>query len=321
MPKTVYGLHRYTIKENGIPKTIEKLIYVDDAENGVHCNCYCENCGGKLIAKQGEVREHHFAHADSLECEGSYEVSIIKKVELILAEANSIALPVLKNVVEPGYKFSYEKAIVEGKCYDSKHHIWSKTMSLSSSKAKLFVEILFSGDYRKYTEKYKEQHKSAISINLKELHDFKPNALKEAVLNSPDYKSWIYNVKHKIHVNNVDNNFKSSVLRTFKKFNDSSTLKSEALNSDPETRARYINKGKEIYANMLKEIRFIESITTNPVCPKCESFLQVVGYGQGTYYSCTNKDCNFSLPIDCTTKTAVYTKQYGDKKTIQLKIK
>jgi hypothetical protein len=38
------------------------LIGIDDAENGLKCNCICYSCGGKLIARKGDERQHHFAH-------------------------------------------------------------------------------------------------------------------------------------------------------------------------------------------------------------------------------------------------------------------
>ena len=36
--------------------------HVDDVENGYACGCFCPACGQPLMAKQGNVRLHHFAH-------------------------------------------------------------------------------------------------------------------------------------------------------------------------------------------------------------------------------------------------------------------
>lgn len=208
MPKILYGLHKHPTQAHSISGSEENLIYIDDAANGLSCHCFCINCGGKLVAKQGEIREHHFAHSDSIECTGGYEVSIITKVELILKNAKTITLPELDDLVKPGYKFSYSIVNTEGNIMDKEKHIWSKTLSLTKDNSTLFVEILFSGDHTKYVEKYKEQKQSAISINLKELHDFTPNALREAVLNSSYHKSWIYNQKAVILETQKDSHFK-----------------------------------------------------------------------------------------------------------------
>lgn len=48
-----------------------KSVYVDDVPNGKKCGCFCAECHGALIAKQGNVKAYHFAHAngnDSIKC-------------------------------------------------------------------------------------------------------------------------------------------------------------------------------------------------------------------------------------------------------------
>lgn len=48
-----------------------KSVYIDDVPNGKKCDCFCAECHGALIAKQGNLKAHHFAHAsgnDSIKC-------------------------------------------------------------------------------------------------------------------------------------------------------------------------------------------------------------------------------------------------------------
>ena len=48
-----------------------KSVYIDDVPNGKKCGCFCKECGCALVAKQGNVKAHHFAHAngnDSIKC-------------------------------------------------------------------------------------------------------------------------------------------------------------------------------------------------------------------------------------------------------------
>lgn len=48
-----------------------KTVTIDEVPNGKKCGCVCIECGSKLVAKQGSVRAHHFAHAngnDSIKC-------------------------------------------------------------------------------------------------------------------------------------------------------------------------------------------------------------------------------------------------------------
>jgi competence CoiA-like predicted nuclease len=41
---------------------------IDEVTRGLSCECTCPSCGEAVIARQGEVREWHFAHASTLEC-------------------------------------------------------------------------------------------------------------------------------------------------------------------------------------------------------------------------------------------------------------
>ena len=60
---------------------------------GAACGCVCPGCGAALIAKQGEVLRHHFAHASDAECVGALETSLHKLAKQIIAEASKIWLP------------------------------------------------------------------------------------------------------------------------------------------------------------------------------------------------------------------------------------
>lgn len=54
-----------TPASNHIPFGIDASGAARDAtsvENGLKCGCSCPSCGGELVARQGEVRVHHFAH-------------------------------------------------------------------------------------------------------------------------------------------------------------------------------------------------------------------------------------------------------------------
>ncbi len=48
-----------------------KSVFIDDVPNGKNCGCFCSECKGALIARQGNIKAHHFAHQsgnDSIKC-------------------------------------------------------------------------------------------------------------------------------------------------------------------------------------------------------------------------------------------------------------
>ena len=57
----------YAVDSNG------KLVHVDDVPKGKACGCFCPNCKGRLLARQGEKRKPHFSHLSGTECEHAYE--------------------------------------------------------------------------------------------------------------------------------------------------------------------------------------------------------------------------------------------------------
>jgi hypothetical protein len=92
MAKLTYGL-----KES-------KLCHIDEVENGLKCNCVCPNCKEKLVAKQGEINEHHFAH-DSKECDITIaqETALHIMAKEILAEYKIIKLPKFELYSKTGF--------------------------------------------------------------------------------------------------------------------------------------------------------------------------------------------------------------------------
>ena len=54
-----------------------KVVYINNAKNGVDCECHCPACKQPLVAKNnGLIREHHFAHLNSVECEHGYQSAL-----------------------------------------------------------------------------------------------------------------------------------------------------------------------------------------------------------------------------------------------------
>ncbi len=66
---------------------------VDEVTRGLACECVCPNCGDAVIARQGEVREWHFAHAGDSHCEGGTESALHLAAKQLLLESGGLSVP------------------------------------------------------------------------------------------------------------------------------------------------------------------------------------------------------------------------------------
>lgn len=130
----------------------DKLIHINDAQQGRECNCICPNCGANLVAKKGKINEHHFAH-ESKEC----DITIAQETVLhlmakdIFSEAKTIKLP--KVILEDKFAF------------------------LDKNKYKSITDDIY---LQKKVEKYKDSTKVIDSVILeKYIDNIKPDILIE----------------------------------------------------------------------------------------------------------------------------------------------
>jgi len=113
---------------NKVPFALKKdtQIYVDvhDVERGLSCNCICPSCDTPLIAKQGEDKAWHFAHATrgtsdqtQQDCEYSFYVSVTQMAKQLFSELDCVKLllPEYRYTVEhnqPNQFYSLSKKII-----------------------------------------------------------------------------------------------------------------------------------------------------------------------------------------------------------------
>lgn len=71
-----------------------KMVYIDDVDNGIECNCLCPECKGKLVAKnKGKIKEHHFAHSNGMDCPGAQMTALHMLAQQIIEEEKQVMLP------------------------------------------------------------------------------------------------------------------------------------------------------------------------------------------------------------------------------------
>lgn len=70
-----------------------KIIHIDQAENGLACGCECITCNERLEAIQGEKRDWHFRHNKNKDCTGSQETALHQLGKQILIDNTEIVIP------------------------------------------------------------------------------------------------------------------------------------------------------------------------------------------------------------------------------------
>lgn len=84
----------YALRADGSLIHIQAL---NNDEFGIKCNCFCPECGGKLVARRGTKRIPHFAHLNGdvnvCKCCGGFESSLHKLVKDVMQKGCTISFP------------------------------------------------------------------------------------------------------------------------------------------------------------------------------------------------------------------------------------
>ncbi len=92
----------------------KKLVDIKDVERGLACQCTCFECGETVIARKGEIKEHHFAHASNKEsCTINPESVLHKYAKEVILESMGLMLPALPNSDNEAAWWTFEKVLPE----------------------------------------------------------------------------------------------------------------------------------------------------------------------------------------------------------------
>lgn len=62
-------------------------------ERGLACKCLCPGCRQPLMAKQGEIRVHHFSHVGNRSCTNGQVMALTMAAKQVLSREKRVALP------------------------------------------------------------------------------------------------------------------------------------------------------------------------------------------------------------------------------------
>ena len=164
-----------------------RMVHVDDVPRGIDCGCICPNCQEVLLARKGEVREHHFAHHS--EDRGAnlkicYMVTLYKLAEQIIKKKKRLHAPSYYGI------FKDKDLIFQTVEIDNHFEREDKqpdVIATTEDGQQYLIEFIFQ---------WKVQHKQAIDYkNLNCIEIDLSNQTLESVesflLNSSDNKKWL----------------------------------------------------------------------------------------------------------------------------------
>ena len=91
-----------------------KLVNIEQVERGLACQCTCFECGEAVIARKGEIKEHHFAHASNkASCTINPESVLHKYAKEVILESMGLMLPALPESDNEAAWWTFENLLPE----------------------------------------------------------------------------------------------------------------------------------------------------------------------------------------------------------------
>lgn len=177
---------------------------IDEVSRGLGCECKCTCCGERVIARQGGIREWHFAHASGADCVGAAESALHQAAKQVLLDNKGTSLP--------ARSIQTEVTLADGRKgigYAKRPEMWIDFDTVEtevnlgvvrpdvvaiSNDITIFLEIAVTHFIDEEKRKNLDQLSiPTIEINLAQfsLHKWDWDLLHEAVVESAIHKYWI----------------------------------------------------------------------------------------------------------------------------------
>jgi competence protein CoiA len=187
-------LTQFAVNESGC------LVCIAEVERGLACSCTCEVCGQVVVAKKGEEREHHFAHAaNTVACEVSYESQLHRYAKELIEKHRGLYVPALTQAVNltpresDGFWLAFDRVELETCLGDIRPDIIGYL-----GDEPFLIEVAYSSFVsQEKLEKIKETRLSALEIDLRQFepHAFEPSLVKRMVVDEAAGKTWLHTVQ------------------------------------------------------------------------------------------------------------------------------
>lgn len=180
-----------------------RLVFVSEVPRGLACQCKCVVCREPLIARQGSVREHHFAHASGREpCEVSHESLLHQFGKQVIQEAGAITVPLTPAVVgalgldalDGG---STRLSLPSVDAEKAVQAVRPDLLAHTEAGVALAIEVAYSSFCDMFkVSRFAELGLPALEIDLRAFtpETFDPTTVRDAVLEAVTGKTWLWPV-------------------------------------------------------------------------------------------------------------------------------
>lgn len=179
-----------------------QLVHVKEVERGLACQCRCVVCDEPLIARQGEVRHHHFAHASNREpCESNHETLLHRYAKQLIVDAMGLVVPTTPATAHffgwdiHGSGKTILQAILPASAEIAIGTIRPDILLVTTDGVQVAVEIAYSSfcDEVKVAE-FERLNLPALEIDLSAFTPdvFDPALVKQVVVGEVNKKVWVW---------------------------------------------------------------------------------------------------------------------------------
>ena len=228
-----------------------ELVHISNVSKGLACQCKCVNCGSLLVARKGEIKVHHFAHAANSECNGAAETTLHLLSKKIIGELDTIFIPPYQFSKSKQHRYgvnvTHSERIVNGgevkidEVFIEKYLRYFKPdILISSGQKQLIVEIAVTHKVNRAKLRHIRKYDSpAIEISL-ELSDalLPPEQLKEKLKNDLKSKTWLFHPKQR--------SAEQTFINKYRKIRRTDTIKIKSEDTTTQQRP-YLEKPLPLY--------------------------------------------------------------------------
>lgn len=261
-----------------------EIVSIEQVESGLKCDCFCPACNGRLIARKGLEKQHHFAHYDSDDCGKGTETILHKLSKEIISKSKIFKTPSLKLKNSNITIFDETEIQIDNVKLEHRLDDIIPDIIIESKGKELLVEITVTHELQfPKTKIIEEKGFATIEIFARELFTelyrngdmfLKSNAFQKEITSGTRYKRWIFNEKTNKVKRELRNNYAVRLERKTIKFDDYEYL--NFIDNCPiniRTWKNGFSKGKS-YANIDEDCPYCEFCSgmdyKDWIDPRCE---------------------------------------------------